>query len=81
MSGPKTLVVAGVSSGVGKTTFTAALARVLARQGVRVQTFKCGPDYLDPTYLALASARPCHNLDPWLMGEAALRRTFAIAAR
>jgi cobyrinic acid a,c-diamide synthase len=75
------LVIAGTSSGVGKTTFTAALARALTLRGLRVQTFKCGPDYLDPTYHQKASGRTCHNLDPWLMGEAALRTTFALATQ
>jgi cobyrinic acid a,c-diamide synthase len=75
------LVIAGTSSGVGKTTFTAALARALSLRGLKVQTFKCGPDYLDPTYHQQASGRTCHNLDPWLMGEAALRTTFALATQ
>lgn len=70
------LVIAGVSSGVGKTTFTAGLCQALRRRGLTVAMFKCGPDYLDPTYHALASGRPCQNLDGYMMGEAGVRRTF-----
>lgn len=71
------LMVAGVSSGVGKTTFTAGLGYALRRRGLRVAIYKCGPDYLDPTYHALASGQPCQNLDGYMMGQGAVQRTFA----
>lgn len=70
------LLVAGVASGVGKTTVTVALARALQAQGRRVALFKCGPDYLDPTYHRLVSGRPSHNLDGWMMGREAVLETF-----
>ena len=73
------LVIAGASSGVGKTTATVGLCRALRARGLSVAMFKCGPDYLDPTYHQRASGGTSHNLDGWLMGRAAALETFARA--
>ncbi len=64
------VLIAGTGSGVGKTTVTVALLRALSRRGLAAGAFKVGPDFLDPTYLAIASGRSCHNLDSWMMGTA-----------
>jgi cobyrinic acid a,c-diamide synthase len=75
------LVIAGTQSGVGKTSIAVGLVALLRRRGLQVQPFKVGPDYLDPTYLALASGRRCYNLDGWMMGEAYVRELFGRACR
>lgn len=74
------LLIAAPASGQGKTTITAALARLHARQGRRVRVFKCGPDFLDPHWHTLASGHPVHNLDLWLNGEDDLRARLHEAA-
>lgn len=74
------VLVAAPASGQGKTTVAAALARLHARAGARVQAFKCGPDFLDPQWLALASGGPVHALDLWINGEADCAHRLAQAA-
>lgn len=73
-------LIAAPSSKQGKTIFTVALARLYCQQGKRVQVFKLGPDYLDPTILEQASGQQVYNLDVWMMGEAHCRNLLAQAA-
>lgn len=75
------IVIAGVSSGVGKTTFSLAMIASMRRRGLCVQTFKVGPDFLDPTYLTIASGRPCYNLDGWMTSREYVERLFTRASR
>lgn len=63
------LLVAAPASGQGKTTVACALARLHARQGRQVRACKCGPDFLDPGWLALATGAPVDSLDLWMTGE------------
>jgi cobyrinic acid a,c-diamide synthase len=75
------LLVAAPASGHGKTTVVAALARLHTRLGRKVRVFKCGPDFLDPQIHALASGRPCENIDLAMCGEADARWRLGRAAR
>ncbi|WP_233546137.1 cobyrinate a,c-diamide synthase [Salinibius halmophilus] len=81
MSACHALFIAAPASGQGKTTITAALARLLVKQGKTVRVFKTGPDYLDPQILALASGAPVVQLDLWMAGEAWCRAQLNKAAQ
>ncbi|HEY3415247.1 MAG TPA: cobyrinate a,c-diamide synthase [Armatimonadota bacterium] len=76
MSVPR-LLVGGIRSGEGKTTVALGLMAALRQRGLTVQGFKVGPDYLDTGYQLLATGRPGRNLDLWMMGEEAVRRSVA----
>jgi cobyrinic acid a,c-diamide synthase len=75
------LMIAATGSGAGKTTVTIGLIASLRAHGLNVAAFKCGPDYLDPTYHARVSGGVSHNLDGWMMGREAVTATFTRGAR
>ncbi len=74
------LVVAAPMSGSGKTTVVAGLIAALVARGVRVAPFKVGPDYIDPSYHALAAQRASRNLDAWMLPPDRVRALFAHSA-
>lgn len=73
-------LVSAVASGQGKTSVTAALARKLVQQGLRVRVYKTGPDFIDPMLLERASGAPVYALDLWIVGLQACREQLAQAA-
>src|ERR1700679_1115232 len=66
----KGFLLAGTSSGVGKTTVTLAITAALRRRGRTVQLFKGGPDFLDTGHHSRISGRKAHNLDTWMLSLA-----------
>ncbi len=70
------LVVAGTSSGAGKTTFTLGLMAALRSLGHSVQGYKVGPDYIDPSYHQAVTGRPSRNLDTWMLDASVVQEIF-----
>ncbi len=77
---PPTLLIGGVQSGSGKTSFTLALLQAWAKEGKRVQSFKAGPDFLDPLWHQAVTGRPSYNLDTQMMGPAACQAMLSQGA-
>lgn len=70
------VIIAGTTSGVGKTTIALAIMYGLLKKGYKVQPFKIGPDYIDPSYHNIITNRISKNLDIWMMGKQGLLRSF-----
>jgi cobyrinic acid a,c-diamide synthase len=74
------VVIAGVASGVGKTSITLGLLGALRRRGLAVQAFKVGPDFIDPGLHTAVTGRPSFNLDGWMCGRQRVLDTVARVA-
>ncbi len=74
------IIIAGTHSGVGKTTIAIGIMSALVQRGYKVQPFKVGPDYIDPTYHTYVTGRASRNLDTWMMGEAGVKKSFLNSA-
>ncbi|WHY83911.1 cobyrinate a,c-diamide synthase [Neobacillus novalis] len=71
------IVIAGTGSGVGKTTLTIGLMSALKKSSLTVQGFKCGPDYIDPSYHSAVTNRASRNLDSWMLTHDSVLDIFA----
>ena len=70
------VLIGAVQGRSGKTTFTLGLLKALTDRGLRVQPFKKGPDYIDPSWMTFAGGQQCRNLDLFMMGAEQVRRSF-----
>lgn len=70
------IIIAGTTSGVGKTTISLAIMYGLSNIGYKVQPFKIGPDYIDPSYHNIITKRISKNLDVWMMGKQGILKSF-----
>lgn len=71
------VLIAGANSGCGKTSITCGILRALVKKGMKVQAYKCGPDYIDPMLHGHITGRDCRNLDPFFSTEEDLRYLMA----
>jgi len=76
-SSPKAILIAGTHSGCGKTSVSLGLMAALAGQGIRVQPFKAGPDFIDPGHHEAVTGESSHNLDGWMLDADTVREIFA----
>jgi len=75
------ITITGISSGIGKTTFTIGLLKALENKGLNVQPFKVGPDFIDVSYHNAACKNFSRNLDFWILGKKKTIQTFLLNSK
>lgn len=70
------VMICALRGGAGKTIFSVGIVASMKNMGLKVSTFKKGPDFIDTGWLELASGRSCHNLDTYLMDEEQVLSSF-----
>ena len=71
------ILISATRKSSGKTTIAVGISAALAKTGLQVQTFKKGPDYIDPMWLSRATVRPCRNLDYYTMSQQEIVNSFS----
>ncbi|HEY6010330.1 MAG TPA: cobyrinate a,c-diamide synthase [Nitrospirota bacterium] len=71
------IVISAIRGGLGKTTLSLGIVSAWRRQGRRISVFKKGPDFIDAGWLGTAAGRPCYNLDPFMMPQDGILRSFS----
>ncbi|MBN2488198.1 MAG: cobyrinate a,c-diamide synthase [Methanosarcinaceae archaeon] len=77
----KAVLIAGTHSGVGKTTVSMGVMAALTKRNMKVQPYKVGPDYIDPTHHTAICKRPSRNLDTYMMEQGDILRTLSHGSR
>jgi cobyrinic acid a,c-diamide synthase len=79
---PPLLIIAGTTSGVGKTTISLAVMHAFKnKKGLLVQPFEIGPDFIDPSYHKIITGKESRTLDAWLMGKDGILSTVEKASK
>lgn len=73
----KNIIISSNGSTGGKTTITMGLLKVLKNRGFKLQSYKVGPDYIDPDFHEYITKVPARNLDLYLMGEDGVKASFS----